>query len=165
MSFSGSSKSHNKLILTPMRHFQPRDEIVLEHGCYAVHRAGVGEPPNHRDNGEIGDDYGITLGFGENNRVGVEMVGPFGICFLSGNIKNWNRARATTMRLKRYSYNKMSILTKVGRESKSLLTNQHVEGINRSIAKNLVPVNFIIGFVWNFEIFTGLGNVYFVAFH
>lgn len=57
------------------------------------------------------------------------------------------------------------VLTEVSRESQDLLPDKHVESVYRSIAEELVPVDLVVRFGGNTEVFTGLGDIYLVAFH
>ena len=55
--------------------------------------------------------------------------------------------------------------TKISRESQKLLTYQRVESVNRSVPENLVPVNLMIGFVWDPKVLASLGDIDFITFH
>ena len=46
-----------------------------------------------------------------------------------------------------------------------MLTHQHVESVNRSVSEDLVPVDLVIGLVWDAKVLASLGNVNFIAFH
>ena len=46
-----------------------------------------------------------------------------------------------------------------------MLTHQHVESVNRSVSKNLVPVDLVIGLVWDAKVLASLENVNFIVFH
>lgn len=57
-------------------------------------------------------------------------------------------------------------LTKVRRKTQNLLADQHKKSIDGGVAKNFVPVDFVIKQVLgNIKVFTGLGNIHFIALH
>jgi hypothetical protein len=57
------------------------------------------------------------------------------------------------------------ILTKVGGECEKLLADQHVQGVDGSIAQNFVPLDLVMSALGNSKIFAGLGDVNLITFH
>ena len=57
------------------------------------------------------------------------------------------------------------ILTKVGGECEKLLADQHVQGVDGSIAENFVPLDLVMSALGNSKILAGLGDVNLVTFH
>ena len=47
----------------------------------------------------------------------------------------------------------------VGRESKNLLTDEHEEGVEGSVTHVVLPVDLVVGSLWDAEVRAGFGNV------
>lgn len=126
----------------PVRNSKPWDAVVLDSvsGTKAV--AGVSNAPDHSSDTNVAQNNGIALGLGEEDRVGIEVVGPFRVGLLARDVEE-----------------------KVRRESEDLLTDQHEQGINGGIAQDFVIVKTRFTFLRKTEIGTGLGNINFVALH
>lgn len=65
---SADTREKNKR--TPMRDFEPGDGVVLDDLGSAVDGAGVADTPNHGSNSDVRHDHGVSLGPGEEDRVG-----------------------------------------------------------------------------------------------
>jgi len=126
----------------PMANRQPRKPIVLRYGSRSVERARVLHAHDHCSYPKVGKQNDVSLISGEKDRVGAEVVCPFRIRFLPGNVEE-----------------------EVGRESKDLLANEHVERINRGVSEEFVPVDIVDRFVRNAEIFPCLGYIDLVSLH
>jgi hypothetical protein len=53
----------------------------------------------------------------------------------------------------------------IGRESEDLLARQHVESVERSVAKVVFPVDLLVLALWDGEVGAGLGDVDFILLH
>lgn len=71
-----------------MGNLQPGESIVLDHVGNTVDGAGVGDTPDHKGDTNIRHNDGVTLSLGEEDRVGIEVVGPFGVGFLAGDVED-----------------------------------------------------------------------------
>lgn len=67
---------------------EPGDTVILDNISGAVESRSVGNTPDHECNADVGHDDCIALGLGEEDRVGVEVVGPLGVGLLAGDVEN-----------------------------------------------------------------------------
>jgi hypothetical protein len=73
---------------TPVRNLEPWEGVVLDHVGDAVDGACIGDAPDHEGDTDVGHDDGVSLSLREEDRVGVEVVGPFWIGFLAGDVED-----------------------------------------------------------------------------
>lgn len=73
---------------TPVRDLEPREGVVLDDVGDTVHRASISDTPDHHGDTDVRHDDSVALGLGEEDRVGVEMVRPFRVGLLAGDVKN-----------------------------------------------------------------------------
>ena len=92
----------------------------------------------------------------------IEVIGPLGVILLARNVENCQNNGVSGHPETKGG---MRLRTKVGRESENLLANKHIESVNGSIAKDLVPVNFVVRLFGNIQVFTGLGDVDLITLH
>jgi hypothetical protein len=75
-------------VRTPVRDLEPGEGIVLDDVGDAVRRARVGDAPDHRGDADVRHDDGVALRLGEEDRVGVEVVRPFWVGLLAGDVEH-----------------------------------------------------------------------------
>lgn len=126
----------------PVGDREPREAVVLDSISSTKAIAGIGNTPDHGSDTDIGHDDCIALGLGEEDRIGIEVVGPFRVSLLTRNVEE-----------------------KVGRESEDLLTDQHEQGIDGGIAQDFVVVKTWVPFLGKAKVGAGLGDVNLITFH
>ena len=57
------------------------------------------------------------------------------------------------------------VLTEVGGECEELLADQHIQGVDGSIAEKFVPLDLVMCALGNSKIFAGLRDVDLITFH
>jgi hypothetical protein len=129
-------------IRTPMGDLEPWKQVVLDDLSSAINARGIHNSPDHRANANVAHDNSVPLSLGEQDRVGVKMVSPLGVGLLARDIEK-----------------------KVGGESEDLLADEHVQGVDGSVAEELIPVELVVVLLGNAEVLTCLGDVDFVALH
>jgi hypothetical protein len=125
-----------------MGNFKPWNTVVFDNAGRTVDGRAIGNTPNHEGNAEVRYDDDISLGLGEQNGVGIEVVGPLWVHLLTRNVKK-----------------------KIGGQRKKLLADKHVQGVNRGVSKEFVPVDFVVGLFGNAKVLAGLRNVYLITLH
>ena len=67
---------------------EPGDAVILNNISSTVESRSVGNTPDHECNAYVGHDYRVALGLGEEDRVGIKVVGPLGVSLLAGDVEN-----------------------------------------------------------------------------
>jgi hypothetical protein len=66
---------------------QPGHEVILDNVRSTIEGGGISNAPDHERNADVGHDDCIALSLREENRVGIKVIGPFGVIFLSRNVE------------------------------------------------------------------------------
>ena len=126
----------------PVRNTEPRETVVFDSISSSEGVARVGDTPDHGGDTNVGHDDSIALGLGEEDGVGIEVVGPFRVGLLARDVEE-----------------------KVSRESEDLLTDQHVQGVDGGVAQEFIVVESRITLLWKAEVGTSLRYINFITFH
>ena len=90
---------------------EPWEGVVLDDLTGSPDGRSVSDSPDHGEDAEVGSNDGVALGRVEKDRVGIEVVGPFGVRLLAGDVKK-----------------------KVGGEGEDLLADEHEERVDWGVA-------------------------------
>lgn len=96
----------------PMGDQEPGEHVVLDDLTSSPDGGSVGGSPDHGEDTEVGGDDGVALRGVEEDRVGIEVVGPLGVRLLARDVEE-----------------------QVGGEGKDLLADEHEQGEQRSITE------------------------------